>query len=75
MSTRAIYGRISITEERMGRPLLVRNVEGAAGGGSTLTEFAVFLIDCFEQLNHGAEKETDPLFGETCAKMADRLGD
>lgn len=75
MSTRAIYGRIRATEERLGRPLLVRNVGGAAGGGSTLTDFAVFLIDCFGQLNHGVEKETDRLFEETFAKMADRLGD
>lgn len=62
MSTRAIYGRIKTTEERLGRPLLVRNVGGASGGGSKLTDFAVFLIDSFKHLNRGVEKESDRMF-------------
>ncbi len=65
MSTRAIYGRIKTTEEHLGRPLLVRNVGGAAGGGSKLTDYAVFLLDCFGQLNRDVEKEADRLFNET----------
>ena len=64
MSTRAIYGRIKTTEERLGRTLLIRNVGGASGGGSKLTDYAVFLIDCFEQLNQGVEKESDRLFND-----------
>lgn len=65
MSTRAIWGRIKNTEERLGRPLLVRNVGGAAGGGSQLTEYAVALIDCFHFLNRNVEQHADRLFHET----------
>ena len=40
MSYRALWGRITATENRMGRQLLTRNIGGASGGGSQLTPFA-----------------------------------
>ena len=67
MSTRAIWGRIKITEDRLGKPLLVRNVGGAAGGGSQLTDYAGALIELFNFLNQRIEKHSDQLFKEACA--------
>jgi molybdate transport system regulatory protein len=64
MSTRAIWGRIKTTEERLGRPLLVRSVGGVAGGGSRLTDFATALIDLFHFLNHSVKRHSDQLFIE-----------
>jgi molybdate transport system regulatory protein len=72
MSTRAIWGRIKSTEERLGRPLLVRNVGGAAGGGSQLTDFAVELIDLFHFLNQRVKQQSDELFGEACKNKLPR---
>ncbi len=65
MSNRRIWGRIKVTEERIGRPLLVRNVGGADGGGSQLTEYALSLIDYFSFLNQKLEKQADQLFDRT----------
>lgn len=68
VSTRSIWGRIKNTEQRLGRPLLVRSVGGASGGGSQLTEFAVALIDLFHFLNRNVEHYSDGLFQEACQK-------
>jgi molybdate transport system regulatory protein len=62
ISTRAIWGRIKTTEERLGRSLLVRNIGGIAGGGSQLTEFAVALVDFFHFLNRNVKQQSDELF-------------
>ena len=66
MSTRAIWGRIKNSEERLGRKLLVRSVGGIAGGGSQLTEFAVTLINLFDDLNRRVEQQSDALFHAAC---------
>ena len=68
MSNRRIWGRIKATEERLGRSLLVREVGGAAGGGSHLTDYALSLIDYFQFLNHTVEKNADQLFEQTHAE-------
>jgi len=62
MSYRGVWGRIKATEERLGRPLLVRNIGGAAGGGSRLTSFAEALIQQFDELHRGVVHEADRLF-------------
>ena len=64
--TRAIWGRIKNSEERLGRKLLVRSVGGIAGGGSQLTEFAVTLINLFDDLNRRVEQQSDALFHAAC---------
>lgn len=64
MSYRAVWGRIKATEERLGRPLLVRQTGGAAGGGSRLTPFAETLIERFLQLHREVAAEADARFAE-----------
>jgi molybdate transport system regulatory protein len=65
MSTRAIWGRIKNTEERLGRPLLIRNVGGVSGGGSQLTDFAVALVEFFHFLHRDVRRHSDQLFQES----------
>jgi len=67
MSNRRIWGRIKLTEERLGQPLLVRNVGGATGGGSELTDYALSLIDYFHFLNQTVGRQADQLFEKTHA--------
>lgn len=62
MSYRGVWGRIKATEERLGRPLLVRNIGGASGGGSSLTPFAETLIQQFAELHKSIAQEADRLF-------------
>ena len=47
MSYRAAWGKIKATEDRLGKPLLTRQVGGASGGGSELTAFAKALVKKF----------------------------
>jgi len=62
MSYRAVWGRIKATEERLGQPLLVRNIGGAAGGGSRLTPFAESLVGRFQQLHREVADDADCRF-------------
>lgn len=64
MGYRAIWGRITASEERLGKPLLVRN----AGGGSQLTPFAEDLMERFRSLHRSVEIESDALFESTLTK-------
>ncbi|MCF8045646.1 MAG: LysR family transcriptional regulator [Desulfarculaceae bacterium] len=62
MSYRGVWGRIKATEERLGKPLLVRNIGGKAGGGSELTPFALELMERFKMLHRDVADESDRLF-------------
>lgn len=62
MSYRGVWGRIKATEERLGQPLLVRNIGGASGGGSRLTPFAETLIRQFVDLHKKIAQDADWLF-------------
>ncbi len=62
MSYRAVWGRLKATEARLGRPLLVRNIGGAAGGGSRLTPFAQALVEHFRALQREMNADADHLF-------------
>lgn len=62
MSYRGIWGRIKATEERLGEPLLHRNVGGRSGGGSELTDFARDLMARFEKLHRLVVDASDQLF-------------
>jgi len=64
MSYRAVWGRIKATEDRLGKPLLVRNIGGSTGGGSQLTDFALDLMHRFQALQGEVGKEADRLFQE-----------
>ncbi len=62
MSYRALWGRITATENRMGRQLLTRNIGGAAGGGSKLTPFAKILLENYRDIHQRIAMESDRLF-------------
>ena len=62
MSYRAAWGKIKATEERLGQPLLTRQVGGATGGGSELTPFAKALVKKFQYQQALVEKEADIFF-------------
>jgi len=62
MSYRGVWGRIKATEERLGRPLLVRSIGGTSGGGSRLTPFAETLLEQFVQFHRGVVRKSDRLF-------------
>ena len=62
MSYRALWGRITATEARMGRRLLTRNIGGASGGGSRLTPFAKKLLENFREIHRRIAVESDRLF-------------
>ena len=64
MSYRALWGRITATENRMGRLLLTRNIGGASGGGSQLTPFAINLLEIFRDVHRRIAMESDRLFQE-----------
>jgi molybdate transport system regulatory protein len=64
MSYRALWGRITATEKRMGRQILTRNIGGAAGGGSQLTPFAKILLENFRDIHRRIALESDRLFQE-----------
>lgn len=62
MSYRAVWARIKATEARVGAPLLVRSVGGAAGGGSELTPFALALMEAFRRVHREVRDHTDQVF-------------
>ena len=69
MGYRAVWGRIKATEERMGQKMLIRNVGGASGGGSSLTPFAQMLVDQFRILHKDILLKSDNLFEKTFANL------
>ncbi|MEW6260504.1 MAG: LysR family transcriptional regulator [Thermodesulfobacteriota bacterium] len=62
MSYRALWGRITATEKRMGRQLLTRIVGGSSGGGSRLTPFAKTLLESFREIHRRIAIESDRLY-------------
>ena len=50
MSYRAVWGKIKLTEDRLGQALLTTRAGGAHGGGSELTPFGKVLVARFQQL-------------------------
>ena len=67
MSYRAIWGRIKATEERLNRPLLIRNIGGRSGGGSELTPFALSLLVYFRHLHQRISDLSDAEFEKSMA--------
>ena len=64
MSYRAVWGKIKATEERLGKKLLSRNVGGSTGGGSSLTPFAMEIMQQFYRLRHDIQKDADNIFAD-----------
>ena len=62
MSYRAMWGRITATEHRMGRQLLTRSIGGSSGGGSQLTPFAESLVQIYRDIHLRIATEADRLF-------------
>jgi molybdate transport system regulatory protein len=65
MSYRAVWMRIRTSEERIGKPLVVRE-----GKGSRLTPFAENLIKQFKRLHAIVEAESDDVYNSL---MSDHL--
>jgi len=62
MSYRAVWGKIKVTEEALGKPLLVKSQGGSSGGGSTLTPYAHILMDRYLSLSRIIDTQADELF-------------
>jgi len=63
MSYRAVWMRIRMSEERLGRTLVERD-----GNGSRLTRFAQQLMTQFQQLQNRVNKDSDAHFARTMAE-------
>jgi molybdate transport system regulatory protein len=62
MGYRSLWGKIKKTEERIGKPLLMKQVGGHAGGHSDLTPFAQELLAKFQTLMEMMEISADKIF-------------
>lgn len=62
MGYRAVWARITATEERLGARLLERRTGGPSGGGSELTPLAEELINAFSSVQSEIEQQTDESF-------------
>ena len=65
MSYRAVWMRVRTSEERIGKPLVVRE-----GKGSKLTPFALNLIKQYKRLHKIVEVESDEIYE---SMMSDHL--
>jgi molybdate transport system regulatory protein len=65
MSYRAVWCRIKASEERLGKPLVVRE-----GRGSRLTPLALELMKQFRRIQSVVEKESDDIYEDL---MSDHL--
>jgi molybdate transport system regulatory protein len=65
MSYRAVWCRIKASEERLGKPLVVRE-----GRGSRLTPLALKLMKQFRRIQSVVEKESDDIYEDL---MSDHL--
>ena len=71
MGYRAVWARISATENRLGKKLLVRQTGGSAGGGSQLTPLAQELVKNFKKVQMSVETMTDELFSNLMGEALD----
>ncbi|MCU0562374.1 MAG: LysR family transcriptional regulator [Desulfobacterales bacterium] len=67
MSYRAIWMRISATEERLGKPLLIRDPKG-----SRLTPLGETLLKQFQRLLKIVETESDSVYKDLMAAYLDK---
>jgi molybdate transport system regulatory protein len=69
MSYRAIWGRVRASEQRLGRPLLVRS-----GGGSHLTPYARRLLERYRSFHGAILAYADRLLEEHYGELFGRSG-
>jgi molybdate transport system regulatory protein len=69
MSYRGLWGKIKVTEEGLGAPLLMRNTGGASGGGSQLTELARTLMAEFKTMHSHIIQDADMFFEDEFYKI------
>jgi len=62
ISYKAIWERLKLTEERLGKVLVIRKKGGAAGGASKLSDYAYQLIESFNELQKDVVKCDDQKF-------------
>ncbi len=65
MSYRGVWERIRTSEERLGQPLLIKNIGGRSGGGSRLTPFAENIMALFREFQKNVKTDADRQFEET----------
>jgi molybdate transport system regulatory protein len=73
MSYREAWGRVRDAEERLGRPLLVRQTGGRGGGGARLTAFAAELLRRFELIEAALHEYAAGLADEHLAPLEAQL--
>jgi molybdate transport system regulatory protein len=71
MGYRAVWARISATEKRLGKQLLVRQAGGSLGGGSQLTPLAKELVKNFKKVQTSVETMTNELFSNLMGEDLD----
>jgi molybdate transport system regulatory protein len=59
-----MWGRLKKIEQRMGKPLLIRQKGGASGGQSILTPDAKVMVDQFKQLQERLNDVSGKVFKE-----------
>lgn len=64
MGYRSMWGRLKKIEQRMGKPLLIRQKGGASGGQSILTPDAKVMVDRFKQLQERLNDVSGKVFEE-----------
>lgn len=64
MGYRSMWGRLKKIEQRMGKPLLIRQKGGASGGQSILTPDAKVMVDQFKQLQERLNDVSGKVFKE-----------
>lgn len=62
MSYRGVWGKIKVTEEALGKPLLLKSVGGTSGGGSQLTDYAREIMQRYYKLKAYVDEKADTLF-------------
>ncbi len=62
ISYKAIWERLKLTEQRLGKVLVIRKKGGAAGGTSKLSDYAYQLIESFNELQKDVVKCDDQKF-------------
>jgi len=68
MGYRSLWGKIKKAEDRIGKPLLMKQVGGPAGGRSDLTPFARDLIGKFQKLKKMVDQSADQIFHDVFDK-------
>ena len=70
MSYRHVWSCIRASEERLGRPLLIKSKGGRSGGGAVLTDYAKDLLRKFEKVEREVRAFVDTRFKNVFKKRS-----